>query len=153
MTKPTDSRTLRLLIDGILSVYGVDNLELTIKLCEAFKKFYESPEPRRTKDEILASLHKAINTGQAKSDQIQAIAAEINKRTRISPVTKEWQEFVEYAWRKARDKQQTISAFLDWWLSDEWQATHPPSKPDSWYVKWDMAFADKLPAQYQDVAV
>jgi hypothetical protein len=135
MTKQTDTKVLRQTIDGILSAYEIDNLELSIKLCEAFKKMDDSKDIRATRDEILAGLQR----GASKVDELKDISEEIFKATRLRPVTPAWVEFVEFAWKEAK-KGKTITAFLSWWNSDEWQATHPPAKPDTWYVKWDMAF-------------
>ncbi len=144
MTKQTDSKILRQLVGGILTSYGIDNLELEFKLCDAYKKLYDSPEPRKTKDEILAGLQR----GFAKHEQLQAISDEIFKRTGLKPVTQPWVEFVAYAWKMSNDKDQSITKFLDWWLADEWQRTHPPVKPDAWIVKWELAFiAAPLPSK------
>lgn len=145
MTQSTDSRQLRLLIDGILGVYGIDNLELSIKLCEGVKRINDSPTPARTREEIIADLQRRVVTGQKINDQHEAIADEIHRRTFIRPVTQEWQEFIKFAYREQKDHGKTIGAFLDWWMSDEWQAAHPPARPDIWYVKWDQAFKGSTP--------
>jgi len=149
MTKQTDSKILRQLVDGILSAHGVDDLGLSIRLCEAFKKFYDSPDPRATKDELL----KGLMRGSTKADELQAIADEIHRRTTTRPVTQPWIDFVAFAWKEAKHGK-TITLFLDWWLSDEWQRAHPPAKPDVWYVKWDMAFSSQVTSvrDAQDVA-
>ena len=86
MTKQTDSKVLRQLVEGILSAHGIDDLGLSIRLCEAFKKFYDSPDPRTTKDELLAGLLRGNN----KADELQAIADEIHRRTTTRPVTPAW---------------------------------------------------------------
>ena len=139
MTEPTESRVLRDTVGGILTAYGIDNLELEMKLCEAFKRLYVSKEPRRTKDEILQSLQR----GLAKHEELQAIADEIHRRVGIRPVTQPWIEFVSFAWKENKEHGRSIGKFLDWWLSDEWQRAHPPAKPDVWVVKWDTAFWDQ----------
>jgi len=141
MTKQTDSKILRQLVGGILAAYGIDSLELEIKLCEAYKKFYDSPEPRKTKEEILAGLER----GTAKHQELQAMADEIKQRVGINPITQPWTEFIAWAWTHNRIRKESLTAFLDWWLADEWQKTHPPSRPDIWYVKWNLAFQDKQP--------
>lgn len=141
----TDQRQLRLMIDSLLSTYGVDDLSATAQFCKAFNQFYESKDPVRTREEIIASLQKSILNGSSKHSQLEAISDEIHKRVGIRPATKDWLEFVEFAWRQNRDKQQSITAFLDWWLSDQWQLEHPPTRPDGWLVKWDLAFKDAQP--------
>ncbi len=148
MTKTTDTRQLRLMVDGILSSHDIDNLQLSIQLCEAFKKFYASDNARETREEILAGLMR----GSTKTEEVESISTEINKRTGIRPVTPAWIDFINFAWKEAKQGK-TITLFLDWWLADEWQRTHPPAKPDTWFVKWDLAFTSAAPADaYQDVA-
>jgi len=145
MTKATDKRTLRLLIDGVLSNFGIDNLLLTIKLTESIAKFYDGEQTPRAKEQILSDLRKAIETGSTKQSELQRIAEQIESRVRIRPTTKEWSDFVEFCWREAKEGR-TIDLFIDWWLADEWQRLHPPSRPDSWFVKWPQAFP-VVPAQ------
>lgn len=142
MTQTTDSRQLRLLFNGILSAHGIDNLELEIRLVDAVRKMLGSATPARTREEIVASLQKSMTSGAARHEKLQAIEGEIRTRIHINPVTRDWQDFCEWA-LKQEEKGETIVAFLDWWLSDEWQKTHPPTKPESWYVKWSLAFANK----------
>ena len=148
MTRTTDTRQLRMMVDGILASHNIDSLALSIQLCEAFKKFYTSDNPRETREEVLSGLMRGSN----KADELQAIADEISKRTGLRPTTQPWIDFVAFAWKEAKQGK-TISAYLDWWLSDEWQRAHPPAKPDTWYVKWDMAFTSAAPVRdAQDVA-
>jgi hypothetical protein len=141
MTQSTDKRNLSLLVKGILQSYGVDNLELECKLIDGVRAIYSSPTPVRTREEILESLRQAVATGSTRADKLQAITDEIYSRTRIRAVTKEWQDFVEFCHRQEKDGK-TISKFLDWWLGDKWQAEHPPARPDTWVVKWDIAFTE-----------
>lgn len=142
MTQTTDSRQLRLLIDSMLSAYGIDNAELSFKLSGAIKKLLDSPTPVRTREEIMSSLQKKLTGGVAKQAELERIEKEIHLRTVINPVTRDWQEFIKWAAKKNEESHQDISKFLDWWLSDEWQKAHPPTKPESWYVKWDLAFVE-----------
>lgn len=142
MTKPTESRNIRLLIRDILGLYGVDNLELEIKLTEGVKRFLAEgqAEPIRTREKIVEDLRRGIVRGSANFEIKQSIIDEIKRRVGISPVGKEWEDFVEFAF--AEHKQgKTITVFLDWWLSDTWQAEHPPSRPTIWQVKWNLAFS------------
>lgn len=147
MTKSTDSRQLRLLIDGVLSAYGIDNLELSIRLTDGVKKMIGADLPVKTREDYLKGIERSIQNGAAKHEQLAAIATEIETRTLVTPSTKEWQDFIELVWQRQRDKGETISKFLDWWLSDDWQRAHPPSRPDSWIVKWKQAFATVNPAE------
>lgn len=140
MTQTTDSRQLRLLIDSLLSAYGIDNAELSFKLTDGIKRMIGTPTPVRTREEIMRSIERSLTGGVAKQAELEAISDEILKRAIIRPVTKDWLEFVEWAWKQNKDKGQSITKFLDWWLSDQWQREHPPTKPESWYVKWDRAF-------------
>jgi hypothetical protein len=144
MTQSTDSRQLRLLIEGILSAYGIDNFELSIKLTDGIKRMIGDPTPVRTREEILKGIERALTGGVSKQAELEAISDEILKRAIIRPVTKDWIEFVAWAWQQNKNKGQNITKFLDWWLSDDWQRDHPPTKPESWYVKWDRAFIERV---------
>lgn len=143
MTQVTDKRNLTILIKEILKSYGIDNLELEIKLIESVRALYSSPTPVRTREQIVESLRKTLATGNTRAEKLQAITDEIYSRTRIRAVTKEWIDFVEFCYRQEKDGK-TISKFLDWWMSDDGRVKYMPSRPDSWFVKWDMAFDGDL---------
>lgn len=149
MTQATETRQIRLLIDGVLAAYEIDNLELSIKLTEGVKRIIGAAAPAKTREDYLASLKKSVERGLAKHELLQAIAEEIERRVKIRPVTKDWQDFIEWAYRRGNEGE-TITRFLDWWLSDEWQKTHPPTRPDGWYVKWPQAFVNLRPAKDLD---
>lgn len=135
----TDSRQLRMLVDGVLSAYGVDDLQLSIDLCEAFKKFGASPTPARTREDILAGIRSGMEKGADTQVRLDAIRAEIEKRVRISPVGNAWEDFLKWAY-KQEEKGEYITRFLDWWTADEWRLSHPPIQPTGWYVQWPQAF-------------
>jgi hypothetical protein len=151
MTQTTDTRQLRLLIDGVLELYGISNVEypeLSFRITSTVKKFIETNngEPNRTREKILAeladTLQKSLITGNRKQD----IFDEIHRRVGIRPVGKDWEEFIDFC--LVEEKQgKTIEKFLVWWLDDEWQRTHPPTRPDGWRVKWDLAFLSKQEPQ------
>jgi hypothetical protein len=145
MTKATDSRQLRLLIGGVLHVYGIDDLALEIKLTEAVKRFLADGDetPVRTREQIVESIRGSIERGATKAEALDAIAAEIHQRVAISPVGIEWEEFIRFCYDKQVKENQTITQFLDWWLLDEWQREHPPTRPQGWRVKWPQAFIRK----------
>jgi hypothetical protein len=151
MTKTTDKRQLRLLIDGILSAYGVDNLELSIKLAEGVKRLIDADLPVKTREDYLQSIERTINKGQARHEQLAAIALEIETRVKIRPVTQDWQDFIEWVYKR-QEHGESISQFIDWWLSDDWQRGHPPTRPDGWMVKWPQAFA-KRTSPIQDESI
>jgi hypothetical protein len=133
------------MIEGILSAYGIDNFELSLRLTDGIKRMIGTPTPVRTREEILKGIERALTGGVSKQAELEAISDEINKRCIIRPVTKDWIEFVDWAWRQNKEKGQSITKFIDWWLADEWQRVHPPTKPESWYVKWDRAFTGDTP--------
>lgn len=143
MTKTTDSRQLRLMVDGILSAYGIDDLQLSIDLCEAFKKFYASETPARTREDVLAGIKRAIEKGSTKQVDLDEIRTEIETRLHISPVGTEWEDFIQWAWKKNKDSGEGIKKFLEWWVSDEWRLAHPPVNPQRFYVQWPQAFQEK----------
>lgn len=136
----TDSRQLRMLMDGVLDHYGIDNLQLSIDLCESVKKFLVSDSPAKARESILKSVQKTLEEGAAIQIRIDEIEAEIKNRVRISPVGREWEDFLRWAYRQEQDNGQKIEQFVDWWVSDEWRMAHPVSSPQSWYVKWLQAF-------------
>lgn len=150
MAKTTDTRQLRLLIDGILSIYGIDNLELSIKLVDGVKRMIGADLPVKTREEYIKSIEAALHKGTAKHEQLEAIAVEIESRVKIRPVTKDWQDFIEWAWGRQTKHGESITRFIDWWLSDEWQRAHPPTRPDGWMVKWPMAFTEESEPAIQD---
>lgn len=139
MTKTTETRQLRLLLDGVLSAHGVDNLQLSIDLCAAVKEFLSSETPVHTREQIIARLRGSLERGAGKQEQLQTIAAEIERTARIRPVGPAWADFIEWAWKQEQDGH-GIKAFLSWWASDEWRLSHPPARPDAWYVQWPQAF-------------
>jgi hypothetical protein len=85
----TDSRQLRMLMDGILAHYGIDNLQLSIDLSSAVKRFLASDSPARTREDILKGIQKTLEQGAEMQIRIDAIEAEIKNRVRISPVGRE----------------------------------------------------------------
>jgi hypothetical protein len=133
-----------MLIEGILQAFEImpnDYPELSFKMTDAIKRFYieGNAEPARTREKILADIERAIGKSIATGNKKQAIFDEINKRVGIRAVGKDWEGFIEHC--IIQEKQgKTIEKFLDWWLADEWQRTHPPTRPDGWFVKWDLAF-------------
>lgn len=138
----TDSRQLRMLVDGVLSAYGVDDLQLSIDLCEAFKKFGASPTPARTREDILAGIKNSLEKGSGEQARLEEIRGEIERRIRIRPTGNAWEDFIKWAY-KQEQKGEAVSRFLDWWVSDEWRMSHPPFKPDGWYVQWPQAFPNQ----------
>lgn len=136
----TNSRQLRMLMDGVLSHYGIDNLQLSIDLCEAVKKFLASDNPAKAREVILKGIQKTMEQGTDMRVRIDQIEAEIKNRVRISPVGREWEDFLRWAYQQEQEHDQKIEKFVDWWVSDEWRLAHPPSSPQSWYVKWLQAF-------------
>jgi hypothetical protein len=146
----TDSRQLRMLMDGILAHYGIDNLQLSIDLSSAVKRFLASDSPARTREDILKGIQKTLEQGAEMQIRIDAIEAEIKNRVRISPVGREWEDFLRWAYKQEQEKGQKIEKFVDWWVSDEWRMAHPPSSPQSWYVKWLQAFPSEKPREQAD---
>lgn len=136
MTRTTDTRQLRLAVDGILAAHGIDNLELTLKLCDAFRRMADSPTPHHTREQIL----KSLSVSTAKHEQLTAIRNEIEQRVRIRPTGQEWEDFVKWAWQQNKDKGESITTFIGWWLGDEWRLAHPPMSPSRWYTLWPQAF-------------
>lgn len=136
MTQTTDARQLKLLVDGVLSVHGIDNLQLTMDLCAALKKLIGADAPSRTREQILASLKTTMERGQVKQQRLTSIREELAKRLRISPTGQDWEDFI--VWAEKQDG--SITVFLDWWLADDWRAQHPPFKPTNFYVMWPQAF-------------
>lgn len=151
--KTTDTRQLRLMVDGILSAYGIDDLKLTIDLCEAFKKFYASPTPVKTREEILKGVENSLIKGGEKQKELDEIRGEIETRIHISPVGRDWEDFIEWAWKKKQSGQE-IKKFLDWWVSDEWRLSHPPVNPQRWYIQWNIAFvSDEIKPLYKTLEI
>lgn len=151
MTKTTDSRQLRLLVDGILSLNGIDDLKLSIDLCEGVKKFWASETPVRTREDILSGIGKSLEKGAAKQLELEAIRNEIESRVHINPTTQEWIDFTEWAWKKKEEKGEEIGKFIDWWLSDDWRKQHPPFKPTGWLTSWPQAFVKTESIEYKKV--
>lgn len=139
MTKTTDSRQLRMLVDGILANYLIDNLQLSIDICAAVKAFYASPTPAHTREEILARLQKSVARGENRQFELDVIRQEIADAVHINPTGEAWEAFIKWAWGRQKEGQ-PISVFLAWWTEDEWRRNHPPSRPDNWYVQWPQAF-------------
>jgi hypothetical protein len=149
MTQTTDTRQLRLLIEGVLSAHGISDLdypELSFRMTTAIKKFIDTNEgtPVHTRESILREIERAIGKSVLAGNRKQTIFDEINRRVGIRPVGKDWEEFIEFC--LIEEKQgKTIEKFLDWWLGDTWQRDHPPTRPDGWRVKWDLAFIQSQP--------
>lgn len=59
----SNSRQLRMLMDGVLSKHGIDNLQLSIDLCEAAKKFFSSDNPTKTRESILKDIQASLEIG------------------------------------------------------------------------------------------
>lgn len=152
----TNTRQLRLLVNGVLALHNIDNLACEMHIVDAIKKFLEegNAEPVRTKDKILADISRSLGKSAVIGDLKQSIVDEINKRTGLRPTGQDWEDFVLFCVRE-NEQGKTISKFLDWWMLDEWQAQHPPSRPQIWRVKWDLAFRgnNTAIASPDDVAV
>lgn len=140
MTPTTDKRQLRMTVEGILSTYGVDNLQLSIDLCEGFLRLVNSDSPVRTRDEILAGVRKAMNKGAGEQVRFDVIRSEIRTRIHIEPLGDEWEDFIKWADKKEQENGEKIERFLNWWTADEWRLAHPPFNPRNWYIAWPQAF-------------
>ena len=140
MTKSTDTRQLRLLIEGTIQAHGIDNLRLEIDLFSGIKRLLESETPVRTREDVLEGIRNALNNGTSKQMELNAIRDEIETRVNIRPTGDEWEGFIQWAWKQKEEKQETIQKFIDWWLSDDWRRLHPPFKPANWYISWPQAF-------------
>lgn len=151
MTQATETRQIRLLIDDILGAYGIDNLEISIKITDGIKRILQSSTPAKAREDYLQSIKKSMEAGITMSQKLDEIRGEIHRRIKINPIGEEWEEFLRYAYNQEKEGK-TIARFLDWWLSDEWQAGHPPSKPTIWRIKWDLAFANSRPVRTDDSA-
>lgn len=136
----TNSRQLRMLMDGVLTHYGIDNLQLSIDLCESVKKFLASDNPVKAREDILKGVQKTLEQGASMQIRIDEIEAEIRNRVRLNPTGREWEDFLRWVYQQEQKKGEKIERFIDWWVSDEWRMAHPPSGPQSWYVKWPQAF-------------
>lgn len=136
----TNSRQLRMLMDGVLSHYGIDNLQLSIDLCESVKKFLASETPAKTREDILKGLSDSLEKGVGMQIRLDEMEAEIKNRVRLNPTGREWEDFLRWAYKQEQEKGEKVERFVDWWVADEWRMAHPPSTPHSWYVKWPQAF-------------
>jgi len=92
-------------------------------------------------ESVALANHRALEAEQ-RAESAEKRADEIEKRLIIRPTTNEWIQFVEWAWKQNKNNGQSISAFIDWWVSDEWRRTHAPNRPDVFYVKWLNAFVE-----------
>lgn len=152
MTRSTDTRQLRLLIEGILQAHGINDLRLEIDLFSGIKRLLESDTPVRTRETTLEGIRKALESGVSKQMELQAIRDEIEDRVKIGPNGSAWEDFISWAWKQKEEKQETITKFLDWWLADDWRKEHPPFKPDNWYIAWPRAFVvEPKPAPTQQL--
>jgi hypothetical protein len=145
----TDTRQLRLLIEGVLSAHGINDLEypeLSFRMTSAVKKFIDDNNgtPTRTREQILADIERAVGKSFIVGNRKQDIFDEINRRVGIRAVGTDWERFIDFCLVEEKNGK-TISKFLDWWLGDTWQAEHPPTRPDGWRVKWDLAFVKTEP--------
>lgn len=137
----TNSRQLRMLIDGVLAAYGIDDLKMSIELCEAVKKFLASENPSKSRESILKDIQLNMEKGIDVQKRIEEIRVEIETRVRIRPTSREWEDFLRWAYKQESEKGENIKLFLDWWVSDEWRLSHPPINPNGWYVLWPQAFS------------
>jgi hypothetical protein len=144
VTPTTYARQIKLLIEGMLRTYGIDNLKLEMDLSAGIKSILESEEPARTRESYLETIRVALG----KNVEQQAFDEMIETQFKRFPLN--WTPFAENEkeiFRVFLRKQDTpLAKFIDWWTQDEWRLSHPPQRLDKIMIMWPQAFT-QLPSE------
>lgn len=120
----TNTRQLRLTFNGILSHYGIDNLALEGKLCDAAKMYFAETKTGRDPAHVRADIFKALQIGvvQASERELLWNRAEASlKRIGYNPNGEtDTDKEAFYKFLKDREKNgETIERFTEWILTDQ----------------------------------
>jgi hypothetical protein len=134
-------RQLRILIEGVLQEKlspMPDGLEfyVTDKVAEYIKAVYEKQEPPQdVRERILGAMQRGAN----RAARLDYIEGQIRTTLHINPSTKEWSDFIEFAYDRDK-KGQDIKIFLTWLCKKkDFDISYWP--PKKLQVFWDVPFA------------
>ena len=147
MTKTTDTRQLRLLIEGTIQAYGIDNLQLEIDLFSGIKRLLESDTPVRTRETVLASLRKTLELGALRENLVINMEARVKACMGIDVSGRErYRPMIDYLIKKDTEGQ-TVEAFAKWCQEHPFNAPKAfkiAENPDLLMINWPAAFTEAI---------
>jgi len=147
MTESTKSRNIKLLIEGTLKTYGIDNLKLEIDLFSGVRRILESAEPVRTREKILASLQKTLEVGALEEDLRINMESRVKLSMGIDVSGRDrYREMIEFLVKKDAAGQ-SIEHFAEYCRDNPFNAPKPfqiAEKPHLLQINWPSAFAENV---------
>lgn len=149
MTKTTDTRQLKLLIEGIIRSHGIDNLELEINVFQGVKRLLESGTPVRTRESYLSEIREALGANQAQQTMDEMIEVQFG---RFPLNFLHFPEEDKDAFRRfLKSQDHSLEEFLNWWTQDEWRLAHPPHNLGKIMIMWPQAFQTVRESEYRQL--
>lgn len=122
MTEATLKRELRILVDNILSKYGIDNLQLSIDLCAGAREMYEE-KTLRTPAQVRAAIEIALLRGAETRNKQKILCDEVERdlHRNIPWSDERWKSLPAFL-EKMTENGQTWSEFWKWHNQKEFRA-------------------------------
>lgn len=123
MTKSTDTKNIKKIIQGILKRNNTDNLQLEVDLVSAWMRYMfereEGVTPGETKDKIAAELGFFGTAHTDKARMMQLLMDTLG--VEVDESKKEWITVINFC-IEAEKKNQTVSAYRAWMNSDPYNS-------------------------------
>ena len=129
MTKTTDSRQVRLLIQGILSKHGIDNFQLELDLAGAVKRYYEETS-RRGSDKVLIreKILEGMRIAAQKASQREKLYERVKTCLGFDASLPRFDMMIAFLERK-EEMGETLEGFRKWWDHED-----PYKRPALWKI-------------------
>lgn len=151
MTRSTDTKNIKRIVQAILTSNGIDNLKLEIDIVTAWMRYLFEREagesPAEARDRVVSDyVGKVLEVARAGMDRVQ-FQKRIETVLGLSPnwddVKNDWNSFD--VWLMDKEKAgQTIEQFMKWYNSDEFRAKgRIYLNPAKIKLVWNNAFQHK----------
>lgn len=157
MTKTTDSRQVRLLIGGILSKHGIDNLQLEIEIAGAVKRYYDETKSGGDKANVRERILASMEAAAARATKTEQVLSRVQKALGFDVSGSRFDQMIEFIIRAEDNDGQTIEQFREWWDEQDkfkrpalWKIADRPAFlrelwPGAFSKEWQEATGEEFP--------
>ena len=146
MTETTDSRQIRLLVNGILLSHGVDDLALESNLASAFKRYFDDRRKSKDKVGIRNKILADLKVSEVKGHGREEMQKRVKDAIGINASGNRFEGLIDWLIDE-ETKGKTIEQFKAWWDNENeykrpalWKIS---DRPALLHELWPSAFAKK----------
>ena len=119
MTKSTDNKNIKKIVQGILYKYSIDNLQMEIDLCSAWQRYVNEREEGLTPAEVREKIAGEYNFGMSKEVlEYSRMKRDVENTLRLNvDDTPDWEALIKFL-LKMEQQGQTIIQYQEWRVRD-----------------------------------